>query len=443
MSNQFAKSIEKGQRDIENELALAQECVFDFDRFVALNVTSKHFLDPNARAAVEAAEAIAARSGRVGFESVAIELQRAGILAGMGGQEGFAKLLRSSAVGDAERLREQHRLREISYLGARIQLAAESGDIHGALAELSAGASAAYESSGAGAPVDARELMIELVEDLSSPRTAAALVHPGLDLMHEAIGMLPIGSLTVVGGGTNVGKSSLALAMLMGASARNVTCGYVSCEDGRPVVRSRIAAALDGVRISSKKLVNLDLTDQEKAEFFTAVGRVEGKLSRKFWINFAVGGNEVDVCAAISRQAALGCRLVVVDYVQAIESSKRQQDRRNEIRWLCSRIKAHAQRCNVALVLLSQLTRPPKDDEFREPTIHDLKEAGDLENAADYVVMMWREAVDDFAPVNVKIGKSKSGGNGNRWQMQRSVQSAASLREVPDSLMSPSGGRHR
>jgi replicative DNA helicase len=154
----------------------------------------------------------------------------------------------------------------------------------------------------------------------------------------------------------------------------------------------------------------------------------------KMFMAFCIGGNEIDVMAAMSRCAMRGAKIVVVDYVQTIDSSKRQQDRRNEIRWLCARLKAHAQRLNVHLVLLSQLSRPPKDDPFREPTKHDLKEAGDIENAAEYVLVLWRECDDDFAPVRIKLAKSKMGNVGCEWQMHRDA--GARFVEVDGSFVS-------
>lgn len=86
-----------------------------------------------------------------------------------------------------------------------------------------------------------------------------------------------------------------------------------------------------------------------------------------------------------------------------------------------TRLKAHAARLGVALVIVSQLSRPKDKGEGYEPNKHDLKESGDLENGAEYVVLLWRSKDHDFAPVHLKLAKSKNGGIGNVWFMQREM----------------------
>lgn len=420
-----------GLQDLALECAMAAESVFSFERYLALGAAPADYAYEHCRAVVEAAQSAWDADGSVSAGTVARELQRAGKLAGLGGQSGLAELLTSFAVPDADRLRELRRLRGVRDAAAMVAQRASQGDLHGALGLLSDAQNNAIDSSAAGEPKDAFELGCVLVESLIQDTRAQSLVHPGLPIMAEALGEIPLGSMVVLGGGTNVGKSSVTLEMLLGAAARNVTCGYVSCEDPESVLSSRLVSAKSGV--SSRKLAQ-GTVDRDEWDAVSATTDELRSLSGVLWFSFAVGGNEIDVCASMSKLAMRGCRMIVVDYIQAIDSSKRQQDRRNEIRWLCARIKAHAQRLNVALVLVSQLSRPGKGDEFKEPNKHDLKEAGDLENSAEYVILLWREAADDFAPINVKLEKSKFGNIGSRWKMVRGK--GARLSEVDGSYQS-------
>jgi hypothetical protein len=82
-------------------------------------------------------------------------------------------------------------------------------------------------------------------------------------------------------------------------------------------------------------------------------------------------------------------------------------------------LKAHAKRLGIALILLSQLTMPANGEAAREPTKHDLKESRDLTNAAEWVVVMWREDDNDGAEVHCKLAKSKNGNVGARWRVAR------------------------
>ena len=72
-----------------------------------------------------------------------------------------------------------------------------------------------------------------------------------------------------------------------------------------------------------------------------------------------------------------------------------------------------AQSSNTLVVELAQLSRPPKKGEWREPTIHDLKETGQLEQDADAVMLLYRPKPvgdsDNSDSRILKIAKQKEG----------------------------------
>lgn len=422
--------------DYQLECAVAAEAVFSFERYLAFGTSPEDFSYPSLRAVAEAAHESWEADGAVSIGTVAKLLQRAGKLDGIGGQAGLSELLTTYTVPDPDRLRELRRLRTIREAALSVAKQASQGDLHGALGALGDAQACAIDAGSGSEPIDAFDLGCEVIEALAQGKQAEQLIHPGLGIMAEAMGELTVGSMMVLGASTNTGKSSVSLEMLLGAAGRNVTCGYVSCEDPKSVVGPRVVSAMSG--ISSKKIAQGNITRDEWPQLVNATETLKD-LQKKLWFQYSIGGNEIDVCAAMSKLAMRGCRLIVVDYIQAIESSKRQQDRRNEVRWLCARLKAHAQRLNIALVLVSQFSRPGKGDEFKEPNKHDLKEAGDLENAADFIVLLWRESLDDFAPINCKLEKSKFGNIGARWQMARGA--GARLAELEGSYESAQARR--
>jgi replicative DNA helicase len=173
--------------------------------------------------------------------------------------------------------------------------------------------------------------------------------------------------------------------------------------DGRDIHRGRIDAEQWGAIASAAESIR--------------VGKETVLFSQ------CVGGTDVDACAAISRMSARGAKLIAVDYLGVLSAAGRAQDRRNELRVMLSRLKAHAGRCGVALVLVSQITRPTDKNPNKQPTKHDLKESGDLENGAELIIGLWRDEEHDHAPVRARILKSKIGGNGVEWMMQRSRHS--------------------
>lgn len=421
--------------DIDLERAMAAEAVFAFERFMAHALTPGDFESQECRYVVDAALA-AWEAGESGIEGVTRALQRGERLRAVGGRQGLMDLIAASGAPDADRFRDLVRLRRLEASAVEVIRRARSGNLASALECLTDAQRNAVDGSSTVRPMDAADLSAKLMESIVAGTRGTRLIHPGMEILEEVTGGFQVGSLIILGGGTNVGKSSACLELMMRAAERNVASGYVSLEDPEDVLSARLLGAQAG--ISSWKLS----TGKLEREDFAKLGRdgVEPlkRIRRNLWFSFCVGGNELDVCASMSRLAMQGCKIVVVDYVQAIESSKRQQDRRNEIRWLSARLKAHAQRLDVALVLVSQLSRPPRGDEFKEPTKHDLKEAGDLENAAELVLLLWRESNEDMAAVNIKVEKSKMGGNGARWLIERNKRTCR-LEEVPGSLMRRGG----
>lgn len=425
--------------DLDLERAMAAEAVYAYDRYLAYGISAEDYASPRLQAVVQAAADAWEADGAVDVETVSRALQRAGKLVFVGGLDGLVAIIDSPAVADHEEFVRLRRLRLLRESALAVAAACERGTLDEAITALGDAQTSAIESSHRASTIDVYDLGVRLLEALQQRKHSVPLVHPGWEMLEHAMGSPALGSMIVIGGATNTGKTSYALEGLLRAASRNVTSGFVSCEDGELILSSRIMNAFTG--LSSRKLAQgtIDAEDwQRLASGYGPLKRIRGRLK----VAFTVGGNEIDVCAAMSRCAMSGAKIVVVDYVQAVESSRRQQDRRNEIRWLCARLKAHAVRLNVVLILLSQLGRPGKGDEFREPTKHDLKEAGDLENAADYVVLLWRESEDDFAPVNVKLAKSKYGNIGTRWKVCRDPRTAR-LEEVEGSYESAQQRRKR
>ncbi len=107
-----------------------------------------------------------------------------------------------------------------------------------------------------------------------------------------------------------------------------------------------------------------------------------------------------------------GIGVVIVDYLQAIPCEKRIQDRRNEITYIARTLTDVIKNCNAAGLMFSQIKRQPKKGE--KPTMHDLKESGDIENAAENVFMGYQR--EDGTPAIV-CEKAKDGMKGREYEL--------------------------
>lgn len=369
------------------------------------------------------------RGEPVNIVSVHAELDRARELVKIGGDEFLMALVDGALTGGAV-VSVASRLLELSdgrakRDAARAALAAyASGDtVAGDAAVLEM---ATHRSRSASEPVTLAECAAEVWRGIGERAGVASyFVTTGIQAVDRTITGLSPGSMLVLGGDTGVGKSSAGLAMAFGGAEHGIAVGVVSAEDPRDVWGSRSISMLSGVSSNQIRSGRMSRDD------FARGGVASDKLrDLPVFVADVIGGTDVDVVAAMTSLVKhRGCRLVIVDYLQTINPSERSDSRREDIRRIASRIKAAAARLGCAVVLVSQLSRPGKDEVFREPMKHHLKESGDIENMAEVIVLLWRTD-DRGTDISAKIAKSKYGGDGVRFVLHRDGNGV--LREVCD-----------
>ena len=119
----------------------------------------------------------------------------------------------------------------------------------------------------------------------------------------------------------------------------------------------------------------------------------------------------------LDRKRPLG--LVVVDYLQLVETTGKQEYRARDIGNLARQLKMAAQSLNVPFLVLSQFSRESAK-EGRRPELYDLKESGDLENHADVVIILHTPQLDTAANermVTAYVPKQREGPRGREVAM--------------------------
>ena len=97
-------------------------------------------------------------------------------------------------------------------------------------------------------------------------------------------------------------------------------------------------------------------------------------------------------------QAEQGLNLVLLDYIQLVTGSGRSgENRQQEVSDISRNLKALARELNVPVIALSQLSRTVESREDKHPQLSDLRESGAIEQDADIVLMLYREAYYDEA----------------------------------------------
>ncbi|WP_370634705.1 DnaB-like helicase C-terminal domain-containing protein [Nocardiopsis sp. MT53] len=98
-------------------------------------------------------------------------------------------------------------------------------------------------------------------------------------------------------------------------------------------------------------------------------------------------------CRRIKR--SLGLRMVVVDYLQLVQTDGRYDSKQQEVTEISRALKLLAQELGITMVALSQLNRRSEDRAGKRPQMSDLRESGAIEQDSDIVILLHREDLHD------------------------------------------------
>ena len=198
------------------------------------------------------------------------------------------------------------------------------------------------------------------------------------------------GQLVIVAARPSVGKSTFALDIARNAAIRNNNATiFFSLEMGRSEIAMRMLSAESGIYLQSMRKGTLTEGDWAK------LAAVRGKINdAPLYIDDSPNMSLVEIrakCRRLAQQVQL--KMVVIDYIQLMSSSKKVESRQQEVSEFSRALKLLAKELNVPVVALSQLNRQPEQTKDKRPELSHLRESGSLEQDADVVVLLHREGL--------------------------------------------------
>lgn len=195
-------------------------------------------------------------------------------------------------------------------------------------------------------------------------------------------GLMP-SDLNIIAGTTSMGKTSLALAMALGAASRGTPTVLYSLEMSLRQLTARISSIDSG--IASSKMLTRPL---EIEEYDRLCGSVAKLSQYPIYFDKKCNTNYDMIERSIrSLSSSLGIKLAIVDYAQLITGGG--GEKRDRIANAANNLKSLARELDICIILVSQLARV-SDNGTPVPRLSRLKESGDLENAADNVYLVYR-----------------------------------------------------
>jgi replicative DNA helicase len=211
----------------------------------------------------------------------------------------------------------------------------------------------------------------------------------GLIDLDDITGGFQPGQLVVLAARPSMGKTALALNACDHAAINlRVPVLVVSLEMGRLEIAERLLCARS--RVDGYKLrTGMGLGNRE----MTQLGKAYNELQSggQIYIDDTPARNMLQITAAARRlrlRKEIG--LIVVDYIQLIDSEQSRDSRQEQIAKISRRLKTLARELRVPVIALSQLNRAVESREDRRPRMADLRESGAIEQDADIVLLLHR-----------------------------------------------------
>ncbi|MDC3074426.1 replicative DNA helicase [Candidatus Pelagibacter sp.] len=220
-------------------------------------------------------------------------------------------------------------------------------------------------------------------------------VPTGLRDLDDKLGGLHQSDLIIIAGRPSMGKTSLATNIAFNAaqklqeSGKKSSIAFFSLEMSSEQLSTRIIS--EQARISSNDIRRGRISDDQFDKFLETSKNISE-------LPLYIDETPAITIAALSNRARrikrlFGLDMIVVDYIQLMRGTTFNKDGRvQEISQITQGLKAIAKELSVPVVALSQLSRQVEQRDDNKPLLSDLRESGSIEQDADVVMFVYREA---------------------------------------------------
>jgi replicative DNA helicase len=210
-------------------------------------------------------------------------------------------------------------------------------------------------------------------------------VPSGFRNIDKLLGGLQKSDLIIVAARPGMGKTSLMLSIAQNAARRyDQRVAIFSLEMSAEQLVQRLISAETG--IDSQRLRIGNLYEEEWPVFTQATGALSETM---VFLDDTPSISAMQVRTKARRlYAEYGLDLLIVDYLQLMQSDRRSENRVQEISFLSRALKGLARELNIPVVVASQLSRAVEQRNDKRPMLSDLRESGSIEQDADVVMFI-------------------------------------------------------
>ena len=226
-------------------------------------------------------------------------------------------------------------------------------------------------------------------------------LYTGFSKLDDITGGLEGGDMIVIGARPGVGKSAFISQIILEMAKKGNRIGFYNLEMSDKQVYERFLSNQSGIKLNRIRRAKRFLGDEQ--ERFRKANDTLGRMD----ILISSGAKSVSEIRNECRHQELDC--IIIDYLQLVKADIRYQNRASEVGAISKAIKALAMELNIPIIALSQLNRVSEVRETKEPTMGELREAGDIEQDASIIILLWNLDSDDTCRKGLKVDKNRQG----------------------------------
>ena len=395
---------------IDAEMAVLGSMMMDRDALAdALEILRpEHFYKEAHQVIFSAMKDLADRNQAVDIVTVVEELKRRKTLTKVGGEVYLAQLenkvsTAAHAKHYAELVYKKFVIRDLIHTGTALvqRCYKEEDDDPQTLIDSAADQiyklSQRQKLSGFVSSKDLAPEVMELLEKAFKNKNTIQGVPTGLSEFDHKTGGLRKSDLIILGARPSQGKTALALNIAHHACVEcNIPVAFFSLEMGRHIIYERMLGAAAMAEIHKLRSGYF-----EKSKW-SDLTREMGRLANAPLYIDDTSGISITELRMRSRRLASELKkqgkelgLIVIDYLQLIRGGERRSEsRQQEVSEISRMLKDLARTLDVPVLALSQLSRKNEDKTRTDnkPMLSDLRESGSIEQDADVVALIHREA---------------------------------------------------
>jgi replicative DNA helicase len=251
-----------------------------------------------------------------------------------------------------------------------------------------------------------QQVCYDILQRLEAGKPTEGFFNCGIKTIDRILGGFCPPEYTIIAARPSIGKTAFVINLLHALACLDIPTTFFSLEMSGNPIAARLLARITGINTKWVLRDPSKISPEDKAELLkhsNALMQVSSKIS----LHDESGQSISTICQVARKEIKeRGTRLLVVDHIQHCRGTG--NDRRTEVENISSTFQDLLKELNVPGIMLSQLNRKI-ESENRRPNMSDLKESGAIEQNADNVVFLHKNA-SSVTPTGYKLSLLKEKG---------------------------------